>query len=387
MPKKSNTRRKDGRIAVQVYLGTSNGKRRYKTVYGKTQKEADAKADELRAQLHRGVDLASDKRAFDFWASRFLLSKKSAVSASWYAVLKQRMEHFSKRFGNTDVRKIRLCDVQTVLDDFALSNPYSGKPSSKKTLTNYASIIKQFFRYCAANRVIDRSPLEGLLTVPSGTPSKHRNALTSEQQSWIINTPHRAQAAAMIMLYAGLRRGELTALLWSDVDLEARTICVNKSYDARRKTVKSTKTAAGVRTVPIPDLLAKFMSTMPHTSALVCPSAQGTYMTDTSWTRMWESYMRTLNRKYGDFQNLPSDKRKALPMVIPTFTPHELRHTYATILYDAGVDVLTAKELMGHSDIKTTLSIYTHLSKEKSTSDIDKLNRFLCGETTAANKQ
>ena len=64
-------------------------------------------------------------------------------------------------------------------------------------------------------------------------------------------------------------------------------------------------------------------------------------------------------------------------MVIDTFTPHCLRHTYATMLYDAGVDVLTAKEFLGHSDIKTTLSIYTHLSAEKSKTDIGKLNQYL----------
>ena len=87
--------------------------------------------------------------------------------------------------------------------------------------------------------------------------------------------------------------------------------------------------------------------------------------------------MRALNRKYGNFIGAPSDKRKALPVVISTFTPHCLRHTYATMLYDAGVDVLTAKEFLGHSDIKTTLSIYTHLSAEKSQSDIGKLNKYL----------
>lgn len=76
MPKKTNTRRADGRIVVQVYVGSVDGKRKYKSVYGKTQKEADQKAAELRAQLHRGVDLISENRTFAFWANRFLISKK-----------------------------------------------------------------------------------------------------------------------------------------------------------------------------------------------------------------------------------------------------------------------------------------------------------------------
>ena len=377
MPKKSNSRRADGRIAVQVYIGSVDGKRKYKTVYGKTQKEAEQKAAELRAQLHRGVDLISTDRTFSFWAERFLKTKKNSVSVGWYRCLEQRLGHFADRFGDTELFKIRLCDVQAALDDFAACNPYSGNPTSRKTMIEYASVIKQFFKFCAANRIIDRSPLEDLLTVPAGEPSKRRDALTVEQREWILNTPHRAQTAAMIMLYTGLRRGELTALSWSDVDLTAKTITVNKSYSYKAKSLKSTKTAAGTRIVPIPDVLADYLRELPKTSMLVFPNKDGSYMSDTSWQKLWDSYMRVLNRKYGNFIGAPADKRKALPMVIDTFTPHCLRHTYATMLYDAGVDVLTAKEFLGHSDIKTTLSIYTHLSAEKSQSDIGKLNQYL----------
>ena len=377
MPKKSNSRRADGRIAVQVYIGSIDGKRKYKTVYGKTQKEAEQKAAELRAQLHRGVDLISTDRTFSFWAERFLKTKKNSVSVGWYRCLEQRLCHFTDRFGDAELFKIRLCDVQAALDDFAACNPYSGKPTSRKTMIEYASVIKQFFKFCAANRIIDRSPLDELLTVPAGEPSKHRDALTVEQREWIINTPHRAQTAAMIMLYTGLRRGELTALSWSDVDLTAKTITVNKSYSYKAKALKSTKTAAGTRVVPIPDVLADYLRALPKTSMLVFPSKNGSYMSDSAWERLWRYYMSALNRKYGNFIGIVSDKRKSLPMVIDTFTPHCLRHTYATMLYDAGVDVLTAKEFLGHSDIKTTLSIYTHLSAEKSKTDIGKLNQYL----------
>ena len=377
MPKKSNSRRADGRIAVQVYIGSIDGKRKYKTVYGKTQKEAEQKAAELRAQLHRGVDLISTDRTFIFWSERFLKTKKNSVSVGWYRCLEQRLGHFTDRFGDAELSKIRLCDVQATLDDFAACNPYSGKPTSRKTMIEYASVIKQFFKFCAANRIIDRSPLDELLTVPAGEPSKHRDALTAEQRDWILNTPHRAQPAAMIMLYTGLRRGELTALLWSDIDLTAKTITVNKSYSYKAKSLKSTKTAAGTRIVPIPDVLADYLRALPKTSMLVFPNTGGSYMSDSAWERLWRYYMSALNRKYGNFVGIVSNKRKSLPMVIDTFTPHCLRHTYATMLYDAGVDVLTAKEFLGHSDIKTTLSIYTHLSAEKSKTDIGKLNQYL----------
>ena len=100
-------------------------------------------------------------------------------------------------------------------------------------------------------------------------------------------------------------------------------------------------------------------------------------MRESAWQRLWTSYMRTLNEKYGDFVHVYGMKKSELPMVIKTFTPHCLRHTYCTLLYESGVDAVTAKYLMGHKDIATTLGIYTHLSREKAERDISKLNDFL----------
>ena len=65
-----------------------------------------------------------------------------------------------------------------------------------------------------------------------------------------------------------------------------------------------------------------------------------------------------------------------IPMMIETFTPHELRHTFCTSLFEAGVDALTAKEQMGHADIQTTLSIYTHLSSQHKDKQADKMEAY-----------
>ena len=64
-------------------------------------------------------------------------------------------------------------------------------------------------------------------------------------------------------------------------------------------------------------------------------------------------------------------------MLIPAFTAHWLRHTYVTLLYMSGVDVLTAKEQAGHADIKTTMEIYTHLDSEFKKHNISKLDEYL----------
>ena len=90
MPKKSNKKRSDGRIAVQVYLGTVDGKRKYKTVYGSTQKEADRKAEELKIKLNKGIDITKEKDSFTTWMNYFLESKRTEVSPEQFNVIKTR---------------------------------------------------------------------------------------------------------------------------------------------------------------------------------------------------------------------------------------------------------------------------------------------------------
>lgn len=70
-------------------------------------------------------------------------------------------------------------------------------------------------------------------------------------------------------------------------------------------------------------------------------------------------------------------ERGALPMVSRTFTPHELRHTFCTLLFEAGVDVVTARDQMGHKDITVTQGIYTHLGKTMKAKKMDALDKHL----------
>lgn len=70
-------------------------------------------------------------------------------------------------------------------------------------------------------------------------------------------------------------------------------------------------------------------------------------------------------------------ERGALPVVIRTFTPHELRHTFCTLLYMAGVDVLTARDQMGHASVQVTQEIYTHLDAKHKARKVEALDGYL----------
>ena len=89
-------------------------------------------------------------------------------------------------------------------------------------------------------------------------------------------------------------------------------------------------------------------------SAMVCPAADGSIMSNTAFTKAWKSYMHYLNIQAGG--RVASRSRLKLT-VINHLTPHIVRHEYATSLYKAGVDVKTAQILLGHSDIRMTLDL------------------------------
>lgn len=385
MPKNSLQKRTDGRYKKAVYIGKDEkGKRLYKTVYGKTQKEVEKKAAELRSQLDKGLDLFSQRDTFSLWVDKYLKSKEATVGARTLLCVKSSLKHLSPIY-NLELSKIKPQHIEDILYELAAGD----KPLSKKTLTDIRNNAFGVFRLAIKNRVIDFNPAS-VVDVPRGAAREKREALSDEQIKWILETDHNAKTAAMIMLYAGLRRGELIALTWTDIDLKQGTIRVNKAAEFinNKPHIKPmTKTKAGMRLISIPKILTDYLRTLERKSTVVC-TLDGEPMTEGAWRRMWESYMNLLNERYGNFgidhttlkKNGERKSRFApggLPQRIETFTPHQLRHTYASMLYKAGVDVLTAKDQLGHSDIKTTLNIYTHLDSIYKLHSMEKLNDYL----------
>ena len=209
-------------------------------------------------------------------------------------------------------------------------------------------------------------------------PTKRR-ALAQEEISLITKNwrGHNLGPMAMIMLYAGVRRGEAQALEWTDIDFENRVIKVTKSACTFKNvtTIKPPKTKAGTRDVPIPNILYSVLEEIRKPKGFIVKSAHGNMLTASSFKRQWESYLHYLNICAGG-QNGAGPYIHRID-VIDHITAHMLRHTYATMLFDANVDVKSAQKFLGHADIEVTLSIYTHLTKFKEDKAINALNAHL----------
>ena len=371
-----NKRRADGRYTRQIYLGKDDsGKRKYKTFYADTDREAQHLAEEYRAALRKGLDpdLAKDATLATLYDN--LITAKKAKGIGQKSL--DRYEDNRDAWGDlkdVPAGELKAADFQRVLNH--LAEWHNGKPPlSHFTLSNLRSSAKAVYDL-AIPEIVLYNPLVKV-TVPAGAPPEPREPISEEQQRWIRETPHAAQRAAMLLLYSGLRRGEATALTWADVDLQDATITVSKGYNFAEHKSKCPKTAAGVRVVSIPKVLVDYLKTQQDGCLYVLHNQRGQRMTEQGWKRLWESYMRDLNVKYGYDGQQNKNRPGGLPMVIDTFTPHQLRHTFCTLMYFAGVDVLTARDQMGHKDISVTLGIYTALDKKFKKKKINRLDSYL----------
>lgn len=190
-----------------------------------------------------------------------------------------------------------------------------------------------------ANLLVSNPALARSVKPPKGTRGTHRTISDAERQA-IHTTPHRMQLAALIMLYCGLRRGEVLALQASDFTEDSVIVRRAVAFVGNNPVVSTPKTESGVRTVPVPGFIRQLIPK----SGLIAPGRDGNYMTEQAWSRGWESYQKALG----------SDLRA-----------HDLRHTYCTWLRDAGVDIHQAIIWMGHADETMVLRIYDHPGQQR----------------------
>lgn len=382
---KKNTQRADGRYMAAI----SVGKNKKKFVYAKSNRELERKVAELKVKLGKGVDVHAERDTLKEWVDRWLAMKKHEVTESRLTAYKCSIKRLEPLY-DVPISKIRLADLQDIALEM-YENEYA-----ESTIKDYKNAANQIFKMAIDNRVLEFNPAANI-KVYSGAPKENRRALTRQEQEWIsAPSDNRGHVAAMIMMYAGLRRGELIPLQWTDIDFDNRTISITKSVKmvSGKSVLKSGgKSKSATRIVYIPQILADFLQTVDRKNSLiVCPSAKGKMLSETAYKRMWDSYKSELNRRFGDFSGIVvADKKgklkqyelpdskfdpKKIPQVIPNITAHMLRHTFITNMYLAGVDVMTAKEQAGHSDIQTTLNIYTHLDGIYKKKEISKLDQF-----------
>lgn len=357
-----------------VYVGTENGKAVRKHIVASSQRELNEKKNKVKNDVLNKKDV-NTKALFGVWADKWLTEQTKGLNKGTITQYKSAINHLNRYFEFVSLKDIKLSNFQMVINELSIENPNTNEPMAKATLENVKKVGAKIFDYAIANDIAGVSYFFNSVKIPKNAPKKERRALTEIEIKRIIEFKHRCQLPAMIMLFSGLRRGELIALQWLDIDLVNKTITVNKSVDVQSNTAinkKGGKSKSAVRLVPISDVLVEYLKQykldngIDNPFDLVCTNTKGGQLSATSWRKMWDSYLLDLNIEYG-YPNTDVSKYdpKGLPMRIERITSHYLRHTYATMLFYQGVDVQESKQYLGHSTIKVTSDIYTDLKNSK----------------------
>lgn len=329
------------------------------------------------------MEILDENTGFDKWANKWYLHKSIGISVGYKVSIASQMKHLINYFGNTPICSIKPMHIYDLIEQLAIENPHTNKPSSKQLLKDIKSVAANIFDYVCDNTDYERNPARRI-NIPKNAPKSVRRSLTNEEIDWIINTSHRARVAALIMTFCGLRAGELIPLQWSDIDFENSKLYINKSVikiSGNNYSIKQGTKNGKNRIIAIPDNLLKELIEYKESSKsrFICPKIDDTMQTPSSWKRLWESFNNSLSHRYATQEQAERSiyDPKGVKKRVDKITPHMFRHTYATLLYASGVDVLSASKLLGHSDVSVTLKVYTHLQESSYNVSIVKFDEFI----------
>ena len=362
-------KRADGRYCTHVVIGAKpDGGPQRKTIYAKTIRELEEKAAELRRQVGKGTVVQGGSISVNDWGQEWLSAYKSGVSGKTYSMYKSTLTaHIIPSIGRMRLKDVRPFHLQQLITSM------QGKKLTR-TINHTVLTLKQMFKRAVENNLLERNPVDLIDAPKRHKPTKR--ALTAEERASFeaAPLPPIERAFLLMLMYTGLRRGEVLALTWSDINMQAKTVSVSKTWssDGNKAWIKpSPKSAAGNRDVPMPESLYDTIEALRSTatSDFLFPSSKGTLMSETVYRRFWVRIADALNTSLGG--------TSAQRVLRSDVTPHIFRHTYATMLFYAGIDIKTAQYLLGHSSITMTLDIYTHLDKGKVSEAAVKLNNFV----------
>lgn len=334
------TRRKDGRYQRQVSI---DGKR--VSFYGHTPAEVLRKIAAYEVQQEA-------KETYRYFAEKWYeeySAGQSPEAQRWYlAPYRRAIEWFGE---------YRITDVSPALINKKMKE-MAGAKYAKKTVVAQLSAIRAVLEYAILQGAIDTNFADHV-KLPANLKAKKRDLPSDDDMQKVLDGLDKTFGLfPFLLLHTGARRGEAMALQYKDIDRQRGVIRIGKSVAMRygKTNIKATKTQAGSREVPLLDRLSAVLPEGPPEHYIF--SKDGGLSPLPSWrvAELWEFFQREAGTK---------------------ITAHQLRHAYATMLYEAEIDEKMAQEILGHADITTTKNIYTHIRLQRKISAAERLNSYL----------
>lgn len=354
-----------------------------KDIYGSTVKELEAKIKTIINELDNGI--SNNKECFETFICDWLfdvhcINVKPSTKERYEGIYRNYIK--GSKISNIKIRDLTSKDIQDYYNDLIK------KGRTVNSIKNLNKIIAPCIRYAYDNNKIIKD-FSRSVVLPAEVEEKKLNRVDEvqpfsleEQQKFIKSIDgHDLEMLFLAALNTGMRQGELLALTWDDIDFDNNTITINKTVKYITEVTKEGRGHCGVavqtpksdasnRTISIPEGLAKRlkkyqlkqkeiklkMANLYVDNSLVFCNIFGRYLDSSNVRKRFKRILAANNIKDRKF--------------------HDLRHTYATRLFELKEDAKTVQVLLGHSNISITLDTYTHVlegMKEKAATKLNDL--------------
>ena len=361
----------------EAILSLPDGRR--KTLTGKSRQEVQRKLTQAQRDLEQGITPATARQTVGEFLDHWLATKRPDLAPRTYDTYEQFCRrHIVPLLGRTPLPRLSAQQAQQA------QNQWREQGLSGTSVGHLHAMLKQALRDAVRLGLIARNPLDQL-----DKPKRRRRApqvLTQEQAQRLIaacgpESGERLGALLVMALSTGMRQGELLALRWRDVDLDAAQICVQASLQrvrddqgVTRPVLKEPKTAHSRRTIAISAGLLDALRA----------HRQRQRLERVALGRAWAD----LDLVFANEVGRPLDPRNVTRRVyerllrqegLPRITFHALRHTAATLLLSRGVNPKIVSEMLGHASVSITLDLYSHVLPHMQTAASQAMHDALWG--------
>ena len=374
-------KRKDGRWEGRYTAAydPATGKRITKNVLGKTQAEVKEKLAKAIADSQQ-LDVTKTNNYtvttwLTTWYEVYAEPRLRPNTKSYYQNYIN--NHIIPGIGSIKLEKLTTIQIQRFYNNLQKSGRVQrdnqvelrDKSLSPRVVRGVHTLLSNCLEQAVAERLILVNPAKGC-KLPK-LEKKEMQILPQEKIGLYLAEADRRGLLALfyLELTTGLRRGELLALLWTDLDAEARTISVTKQVNRinGELVVSQPKTQNSVRTLAIPqqavDLLVEEHRKHPSNQYMFPSPKTGTMYDPDAFRRIHDKILKAIGAEHVRF--------------------HDMRHLFATLSLKNGVDVKTLSGALGHYSAGFTLNTYTHATAQMKQDAADTIGAVICGEMVA----
>ena len=349
--------RKDGRWEGRTVIGyDEKGLPKTKNVLAKTKHECQDKLDKLKAELNpEAVENHTARTTFGEWLGQWYKTYvKPTIRPGTQENYENRIyKHIIPSIGKMPITKLTQAELVRFYGELKSSGRLQyteqlGAGLSNKMVRSCHALIKSALKKAVDEKLIKTNPADGC-KLPSAQPKEMQILTPEEMQRFLIQAKHDGYYEIfLVALATGLRRGELMALQWSDINFKIGELKIRRSV---RRTngellVSEPKTNAGYRTIILPPGVLKVLAEYKKTIS-------------SRW--MFPSPVKE------DSPRDPSTLAAKMKLVLERANckivrMHDLRHTFCAMSLEHGMDIKTLSEIIGHESAATTLNIYAHVT-------------------------